>query len=236
MDVLGKALTDFQFENYTVDIKTSSSLDEKDVLPLTYLFRNFNEMPLIEQKALERCTGKILDVGCGAGSHSLYLQQNGFEVVALDQSQGAVEVCRARGVKNVVHAEFLKYSEKGFGTLLLLMNGIGISGRLERLPVFLNHAKRLLNPDGQILLDSSDIIYMFERENDGGYWVPANVDYYGEVQFQMSYKNEKGPIFDWLYVDFETLAVYAEKEDLHCEMIVEGNHYDYLARLTQKKY
>ena len=236
MDVLGKALMDFQSGNYTEDIKTTSSLKEEDVLPIPYLFRSFEEMPLMEQKALECCTGKVLDVGCGAGSHSLYLQRNGFEVLAMDQSPGAVAVCRARGIKKVVHAEFLKYSEKRFDTILFLMNGIGISGTLKRLPEFLKHSKQLLNPNGQILLDSSDIIYMFEKENDGGYWVPGNTNYYGEVQFQMNYKNEKGPIFDWLYVDFDTLGVYAEKEGLHCQMIVEGDHYDYLARLTQKRY
>lgn len=236
MDVLGKALMDFQAGNYREDIKTTSSLNEEDVLPLPYLFRNFDEMPSIEQKALEHCSGKVLDVGCGAGSHSLYLQQNGFEVVALDQSPGAIEVCIARGIKKVVHKEFLMYSEKEFDTVLLLMNGIGICGRLEKLPAFLKHATQLLNPNGQILLDSSDIIYMYEKDEDQGYRVPGNLDYYGEVQFQMSYKKERGPIFDWLYVDFDTLKVHAEKEGLHCEMIVEGNHYDYLARLIPKRY
>lgn len=236
MDILGKALRDFHTGHHMDDIKTFSSLDEEDILPIPYLFRNFEEMPSIEQKALELCKGKILDIGCGAGSHSLYLQQNGLEVVAMDQSFGAIQVCQARGVTNTVHIEFLKYIETGFDTLLLLMNGIGISGKLEKLPTFLKHAKRLLNPEGQILLDSSNIIYMFEKGEDGGYWIPGDVEYYGDVQFQMSYKNEKGPVFDWLYVDFETLTVYAERENLNCEMIVAGEHYDYLARLSRKKY
>ncbi|MEM8926806.1 MAG: class I SAM-dependent methyltransferase [Bacteroidota bacterium] len=171
MDILGKALLDFQTGDYTEDIKTFSSLNEEDILEVPYLFRNFNEMPLIEQKALAFCQGNVLDVGCGAGSHSLYLQENGFEVVGLDQSKGAIKVCKARGVKKTVCAEFLNFSETGFDTLLLLMNGIGISGKLERLAEFLNHTKKLLNPGGQLILDSSDIIYMFEKDEDGGYWV-----------------------------------------------------------------
>ena len=235
MDILGQALLDYQTGNYSVDIETTSSLNEDDTLPLPYLFRGFEEMPPIEQRALELCTGKILDVGCGAGSHSLFLQQKGKEVVALDQSAGAIKVCETRGIKKTVCSPFLHYSKTGFDTLLFLMNGIGISGKLEKLPNFLNHAKKLINLDGQILLDSSDIIYMYEKDQDGGYWIPGNCNYYGEVSFQMSYKNEKGPIFDWLYLDFETLFQYAKKENLDCELIVKGDHYDYLAKLSLKK-
>jgi SAM-dependent methyltransferase len=234
MDVFGKALSDFHYGNYAEDIKTTSSLNEEDVLPLPYLFRSFEEMPLLEQKALKLCRGKVLDVGCGSGSHSLYLQELGLEVVALDQSPGAIEVSRSRGVKKTKCTEFLSYSNSQFDTILLLMNGIGISGKLEKLPEFLNHLKGLLKPDGQILLDSSDIIYMFEEDSDGGYWIPGGVDYYGEVRFQMQYKNEKGPVFDWVYVDFNTLREFAAEESLNCELVLEGDHYDYLARLTTK--
>lgn len=231
MDILGKALLDFQSGDHTEDIKTTSSLNEEDCLPLPHLFRTFKEMPVLEQKAMQLCEGSILDIGCGAGSHSLHLQSQGMEVIALDSSLGAIEVCQRRGVKKVVCTNILTYSDKKFDTLLLLMNGIGLAGRIERLPSFLRHLKSLLKTDGQIITDSSNIIYMFEKEKDGGYWVPGGVDYYGEVSFQMQYKGEKGPIFDWLYLDFKTLSTYAQKEGLNCELIVEGPHYDYLARL-----
>lgn len=234
MDIFGQALLDFQKGNYTEDIKTLSSLEEEDWLPIPYLFRKFKEMPQIEKKALTMCRGKILDVGCGAGSHSLYLQNKGFDVVGLDQSKGAIDVCHNRGIHALVNTEFLNYIEDRFDTVLLLMNGLGIAGKIENLGVFLNHAKRLLKPNGQILVDSSDIIYMFENDEDGGYWVPGDLDYYGEVKFQMEYKKQKGPIFDWLYVDFTTLTKYADQVNLHCELIVEGDHYDYLAKLVLK--
>lgn len=233
-DVLGKALLDYHNGNYAEDITTFSSLDERDVLPLPYLFRTFDAMPDLEQQALLQCKGKILDVGCGAGSHSLYLQEKGFDVTALDISKGAVEVCKMRGVDNLVHSSILKYSGTKFDTLLLLMNGIGIVGRLEQLPNYLNHFKKLLNFEGNILLDSSDIIYMYDKDEDGGYWVPEHVDYYGEIEFIMEYKGLKSNPFHWLYLDYKTLENVAESNDFDCKIVSRGTHYDYLALLTLK--
>lgn len=234
-DILGRALLDYQNGNYTEDIKTYSSLDEEDKLPLPYLFRSYVEMPYLEKKALELCKGKILDIGCGAGNHSLYLQEQGQDVFAMDLSKGAIEVCVQRGVKKAFCEEILQFDLGKFDTLLLLMNGIGITGKLKNLDRIMNKLKSLLNPYGQILLDSSDIIYMFESDEDGGYWVPNDTNYYGEVDFYMKYKNLKSEPFPWLYIDFNTLSRTAENNNLDCQLICEGEHYDYLARLSLKK-
>lgn len=225
------ALIDFQKGNYSEDITTYSSLEEKDIIPLPYLFRDYDAMPLIEQKALDLCRGTVLDVGCGSGSHSLYLQNKGVDVTGLDESEGAVFTAKSRGVKNVVHSNIYDYSGTNFDTILLLMNGIGIAGQLNGLPFLLNHLEGLLNPGGQILVDSSDIIYMFEADDDGGYWIPDNGKYYGEVEFTMEYKGLKSVPFNWLYIDYNRLKQVAEQENLSCELVCEGTHYDYLARL-----
>lgn len=230
-DVFGTALLDYQNGNYSEDIRTYSSLDEEDVLPLPYLFRNYEDMPPLEQKALELCKGKVLDIGCGAGSHSLYLQQQGFDVTALDSSAGAVKTCEIRGIEQVVHSNIYDFKERKFDTLLMLMNGIGIVGRLENLNRFFDHLKSLLQPGGQILLDSSDIIYMFEADEDGGHWVPNSGSYYGEVQFTMRYKNLKTKPFPWLFVDYSKLEHAALENGLSCKLVSLGKHYDYLMRL-----
>lgn len=230
-DVFGTAVLEYQNGIPSEDIVTFSSLDEEDTIPLPYLFRDFDGMPEIEKKALGLCKGSILDIGCGAGSHSLYLQQRGLEVTALDSSKGAVETCRLRGVKNRVHTNILDFKDCKYDTLLLLMNGIGIVGQLENLAHFLVHLKSLLRPGGQILLDSSDIIYMFDEDDDGGRWVPDSGSYYGEVAFTMQYKNLKSEPFVWLYLDYRTLKRAATLNDLNCEIVKKGEHYDYLARL-----
>lgn len=238
-DVLGKALLDFQKGKNTQDITTVLTLnefleEEKDILPLSYLFRTYNEMPQLEKEALNLCKGTVLDIGCGAGAHSLYLQKKGIPVTALDTSLGAIETCKLRGVENYVHSKITDYSGQRFDTLLLLMNGIGIAGTLKGLKILLTHLKTLLNPGGQILLDSSDIIYMFDADEDGGHCSPLNGHYYGEVRFRMEYKKIEGEPFEWLYIDYNTLQNIVHGQDLHCELVREGEHYDYLTRITAK--
>ncbi|WP_157491661.1 class I SAM-dependent methyltransferase [Maribacter thermophilus] len=232
IDILGKALLDYHRGNYTEDIKTYSSLEEEDSLPLPYLFRDHEQMPVLEQKALQLCKGSVLDIGCGAGSHSLYLQEKGYDVTGLDQSKGAIKVCQERGLRQTIHNNLLDIEEKRFDTLLLMMNGIGIVGLLGNMDLYLNKMKSILKPNGQILLDSSDILYMFESDDDGGYWVPDNVNYYGEVTFYMEYKSEKAPPFNWLYLDFNTLKRAASYHGFNCELISNGQHNDYLAKLA----
>lgn len=235
MDVLGKALLDYYKGRYTEDLTTYSSLGDKDSLPLPYLFRDYKTMPILEQEALKHCSGRILDIGCGAGSHSLYLQDRGFSVTGLDRSPGAVAVCRLRGLKNVVCTDLYAYSGTKFDTLLLLMNGIGLAGQLDQLDQFFLHLKSLLHPEGQILLDSSDIIYMYEQDTDGGFWVRDMDIYYGQVTFTMEYLGEKSLPFSWLYLDYNTLLQVAKANDFNCELVSNGEHYDYLAKLTLKR-
>lgn len=230
-DILGKALLDYFHGKYTEDILTETNISEEDILPLPYFFRSFKEMPSIEQKALKLAKGKVLDAGCGAGSHALYLQQQGLDVFAIDLSPGAIEVCRLRGVKNAKVIDILKVSEQ-FDTIVLLMNGTGIFKTLENAPAYILHLKTLLKPGGQILIDSSDLIYMFDEDEDGGIWVTGDKDYYGELTFTMSYKGESTEAFDWLYLHFDLLNALAQEAGLQCELIMEGNHFDYLARLS----
>ncbi|MDB2606681.1 class I SAM-dependent methyltransferase [Zobellia sp.] len=234
IDVFGNAILDFQKGNYSEDIITFSSLDEEDVIPVPYLFRDFQEMPKLEQEALKLCNGSVLDIGCGAGSHSLHLQEKGHSVTALDYSKGAAETCNLRGIKNVIHADIYSFKNQKFDTLLLLMNGIGIVGKLNNTSKFFEHIKSLMNPGAQVLLDSSDIIYMFDEDEDGGVWVPDTGAYYGEIEFQMAYKNQKSDPFFWLYLDYKTLEMATEANGLSCKLVRNGEHYDYLAKLCLK--
>lgn len=228
-DLFGKALLDFYNGNTSEDIITSTNISEEDTLPLDYLFREYTEMPKIEKEALKLAKGHILDVGCGAGSHSLYLQEKGENVKAIDLSKGAIEVCKKRGVLNAELLPILEEKET-FDTILLLMNGTGIFQTLKALPEYLTHLKSLLNTNGQILIDSTDIKYMYEDE-DGGFWQDLNSGYYGELDYFLKYKDEEESPMKWLYLDFSTLVIACASVGLNCEKVAEGEHFDYLAKL-----
>lgn len=230
-DIFGLAVADFYFNNKPENILVHSEDFDDDEIPTEYLFRSFEEMPPLEQKALQLASGKVLDVGCCAGSHALFLQQKKLKVKAIDISEGAVEIAKQRGVKNAHEQDFLKLKNEKFDTILMLMNGSGIIGKLNNLTAFFAHAKSLLNPNGKILIDSSDLQYLFDADEDGGIWVNPN-QYYGELSYSISYKGEVSEKFNWLYIDFDSLSLAAESNGFTCELIQKGEHYDYLAMLS----
>lgn len=231
-DLFGKAILDYQTNSSPENIITSTSISEDDEMEVAYLFRSFDKMPAIEQKALQLANGKTLDIGCGAGSHSLYLQnERNINVHSIDISKNAIQACLLRGLKNIRAIDVLDLENEKYDTILLLMNGTGIFETLEKSTIYLQKLKSLLNPNGQILIDSSDIIYMFDEDEDGGKWIPSD-NYYGELTFSLQYKKEKEVDFPWLYMDYNTLQNAALANGLQCQLVLEGDHFDYLAQLT----
>jgi SAM-dependent methyltransferase len=231
-DPMGAAIADYQKRGKAAKLRVFSSFFDEDEIPVSQLFRSFEEMPPLEKTALQMATGKILDCGAGSGCHSLALQNMGKEVQAIDISPLSVETMQQRGVKQASQINlFDKHFIEKFDTILMLMNGSGIIGKLAYMPLFFNKMKQILTPGGCIYMDSSDLRYLFEEE-DGSIDIDLAGDYYGEVDFQMQYKQIKGESFDWLYIDFQTLKLYATQNGFSVELIEEGEHYDYLARLS----
>lgn len=230
-DPMGAAIRDYQNNGKASRLRVLSSMFDEDEMPVAHLFRTFNQMPRLEQKALSMAKGRVLDIGAGAGCHALVLQERGLEVKAIDISPLSCEVMKERGVKNAECVNLFNPQLQGkYDTLLLLMNGTGIAGKLNRLPMLLNRLKELLAEGGQILIDSSDLKYIYENE-DGSMDIDLNAPYYGEVDYQMQYKNIKGEPFDWLYTDHMLLASISKQCALNCEIVEEGDNYDFLARL-----
>lgn len=230
---MGAAIRDYFRQGKSAQLKVLSSLFDDDEMPVPHLFRSYDEMPPLEQRALNEARGKVLDVGAGAGCHALALQERGLDVTAVDISPLSCETMKERGVANVECVNiFNQRFQERFDTLLLLMNGTGIAGKLSRLPQLLSRLKQLMNPGAQILIDSSDLRYVYEDE-DGVLDVDLDGAYYGEVDYQMTYRNIIGKSFDWLYADSVVLAESCRQCGLKCEILAQGNHYDYLARIVQ---
>ncbi|WP_299701071.1 class I SAM-dependent methyltransferase [uncultured Pontibacter sp.] len=230
-DPVGTAIQDYLQGNKEAKIVVESNLTEDDVIAVDYLFRTSEEMPELELLALQECRGRVLDVGAGAGCHSLALQEQGLDVTALDISAGAVEAMKLQGIRHVLQQNVFELNAGDYDTLLLLMNGIGIAGDLAGLERFLEHAKKLLRPGGQILLESSDILYMFEEE-DGSVLLDLNAGYYGEVFYNMRYKAQETGEFKWLFIDPAILEDYATAHGYTFEQLYEGEYGNYLARLV----
>ena len=225
MDVFGKALIDF-YENGEADILwLHNSYDEPEEMPVDFFYRDDEDMPVLELQALQMCTGKVLDIGAGVGSHALVLQAFNIDVTAIDVSEAAVNIMKDRGVKKAFVQDIFTYKEK-FDTILMLMNGIGLTGTLPGFKDFLIRLKNLTNPNGQVLFDTSDIAYLYEDLPK-----PQN-HYYGEVSYQYEYKGEKGNWFNWLYIDQKTIKTIAAETGWASEIIFDDEEDQYLVRLT----
>ena len=228
---MGKAIADFNKGRRDGKLIVLSPMFEEDEIPVTTLFRAFKDMPKMEQKALKMAKGKTLDVGAGSGCHSLWLQDKGIDVTAIDISPYSIETMKERGIVNVREQDFFTLEEK-YDTILMLMNGIGIVGTLDKLPDFFKHIDKILADDGQLLCDSSDLCYLYD-DKDGIAELMDSDKYYGELEYTMCYDEVKGDSFPWLYIDANTLRNYAEANGFKMEIVRRGEHYDYLARITR---
>ena len=233
---MGAAICDYFRYGKAGKLIVHSSDFEDDEIPVADLFRTYAQMPQLEQIALDEATGRILDVGAGSGCHSMALKEMGKDCVAMEISQLSVEVMLERGLDaRLVNLYDESFKEK-FNTVLMLMNGSGIIGRLENMEMFFRKMKQILAPGGCILMDSSDLRYLYEDE-DGSFEIDLADEYYGLLDYQMEYvpfnrtASVLGESFDWLYVDFDTLSFYAEQNGFVAELVAEGEHYDYLAKL-----
>ncbi|HYW96619.1 MAG TPA: class I SAM-dependent methyltransferase [Bacteroidales bacterium] len=230
-DVLGLALIDYQDTQRNKEIVVRSPDFEEDIIPVPWYFRREDQLPALESKALDLCRGRILDAGAGAGSHALILQDKGLDVTALDVSEGACKVMRERGLNTVVHQDLFTLTGMRFDTVLMIMNGIGLVGTVAGLKSFLGRLPLLLNPGGQVIFDSTNLIYLLQQE-DGSILMNLNEVYFGEIEYQLEYEGFISEPFGWLYIDFDTLEWLAEEAGLTAELVAEGENMNYLATIT----
>lgn len=231
-EILGIALESFEKGNHSASLIIHSPDFDPDIQPLGYYFRSWEQMPEIEKMALENARGKILDIGAGAGCHSLELQKRGAEVSALELSKKACKLMKKRGIINLINSDIFGMAQSRFDTLLMLMNGIGLVGNISGLQIFLAHAKSWMNPGGQILLDSANLSHIFNESENEELENAFERPYFGEIEFVMEFEGVKSDSFTWLYIDFDSLCFYAEREGYIPELLMEDDNYQYLARLS----
>ena len=225
-DLHGKAILDYYKGNDEATLILHNSYGDPDEMPVEVFFREEEDLTTLEHLALIESKGRVLDLGAGAGAHALVLQSRGFEVFALENSPGCVDVMRRSGVRNVLFEDFRKHQGQ-YDTVLILMNGMGLAGTLAQVEGFLQTCAKLLSPGGQILVDSSDISYLYE---DG---TPKPKGYFGEVRYRYEFQETQGEWFDWLYVDQRMLAEKVSAVGMELEILMTDENDQYLACITR---
>lgn len=229
MDPLGQAILDYHRSGQDLPIRSWIDDEEEPLLYPSSFFRKENAMEAIEKTAMSLCCGKVLDVGAGAGCHSLILQSRGYDLTSLDHSVLSCEVMELRGLKKVICSEAMSFSGDSFDTILLLMNGFGIAQTEEKMPGFLFHLKSLLKPGGSIIGESTDILYMMEN-NVNALEVDLSRGYYGEVEFKLRYGGTEAK-FPWIYPDEYLLEDIASQAGLRFKIIERGERHNFLCKL-----
>jgi len=163
----------------------------------------FRRWPAHHRQAMRLVRGRVLDVGAGAGRVSLHLQERGHDVVAIDNSPGAIEVCRRRGVRDARLLDFADVDESlgTFDTIVLLGNNFGLFGSPSRAKRLLRKLRRLTSEDARILAESRDV------STSGGADAPWHVAYRkrnvergrlpGQIRIRIRFRTIIGPWFDY---------------------------------------
>jgi|TARA_B110000285_G_scaffold225800_1_gene284555 SAM-dependent methyltransferase len=234
MSVFEQSIIKYHLSKTEFPFSVRTNFGDDQTYYASYFYRSYEVMPDIEQLALDNCKGKILDVGAGTGSHSLYLQEKGFDVTAIEISESFCEVLIERGVKSVLCQDYYTLKGLKFDTAIFMMNGIGISKTIDGFIKLLNKLKELLNKDGVAYIDSADIIYMFDTPEDLKYY-EEEVEYYGEIEYHVSDDKNNDPPFQWLFIDKKMLSYIAEANGFGCEIMLENDYKAYLAKLWIKE-
>ena len=226
-DIHGKAILAHHLGERTMELKLHNSYGPVDNIPIDIFFKEADDFDDLENMALSHCRGTVLDIGAAAGAHALFLQSFGANITALDSSPGCVQTMKLLGMKNLIQQDYRQH-QMTYDTLLLLMNGIGIAGTLDQLPDFFSKCKSLLKDGGQLILDSSDISYLY---SDG---LAKPRHYYGEIRYRYEYDHEQGDWFDWLYIDPIKLNLAAKTSGFEMEILHTDTNNQYLAKLQLK--
>lgn len=172
-------------------------------------FADYTHWPIHHRRAMRYAKGRVLDVGCGAGRHALYLQRRGLDVLGIDVSPHAVAVCRRRGLRGVRVMSTTRVSSAlgTFGSVLMLGNNFGLLANRVRGRWLLRRLHSITDPDARIIAESVDP-YLTDN--------PFHLAYHrrnrqrgrmaGQLRIRVRYQKYATPWFDYLIVSRTEMA------------------------------
>ncbi|MGE5139034.1 MAG: class I SAM-dependent methyltransferase [Rudaea sp.] len=194
----------------------------KDTEDLSWYLTSFRSFPTYEKQALKLARGRVLDVGCGAGRHALYLQRRGLRVTGIDNARCLVELARRRGVRDARLANAcsrLPFADGEFDTVLLFGNNLGMCGSPFKFRRMLRELHRVTSPEGRILAttrmpSTTDPV---SRE-----YLARNIEKgrpIGNMRLRLSFEGEQGGWFDLLLFSPTDLMQATAKEGWRLEAV-----------------
>lgn len=195
-------------------------------------FSGYEDWPMIQKKAIEFVKGRVLDVGCGAGRHSIYLQNKGFDVLGIDVSPLAIKICELRGLKNakVMAVEVLNFKPNSFDTIIMLGNNFGLFGDFKKAQRLLKRFHKVTSRDALIIAETRD---PYKTDN------PAHLRYHernrrrgrmgGQIRMRHRFRQYVGKWFDYLFVSKEEMKEILEGTGWTAEIFIEPEDSQYIA-------
>jgi len=207
-------------------------------LPKIY-FSSYDEWSSSEKKAMEYVKGRVLDVGCGAGRHSLFLQEKGFDVLGIDLSPLSEKVCKLRGLRKVqvMSIEEVNFKPDSFDTILMMGNNFGLFGSFKKAQRLLKKFHKMTSKTALIIAVTNDV---YKTDN------PAHLDYQktnrekgrmsGQVKLRIRYQKYATPWFDYLMVSKEEMQTILKGTRWHVKQFLDSEESNYIAIIEKNNY
>ena len=201
-------------------------------------FSEYVDWPDIEQKAIGHVQGRILDIGCGAGRHALYLQRKSFVVTGIDNSPGAIKVCKRRGLDLALVRrinEVDKFDPDSFDTVLMMGNNFGLFGSAQVAKELLKKLSRITSPTARIIAgtrnpyrtDDADHL-QYHKLNKRRGRMP------GQIRMRVRFGKIVGEWFDYLFVSPEEMQDILSQTDWQIAKFIDSNTANYFAIIEKK--
>ena len=195
-------------------------------------FLEHEDWPVFERKAIESVKGRVLDIGCGAGRHSLHLQKKGLNVLGIDSSPLAIKICGLIGIKKarVMSIEEVDFKPDSFDTIIMMGNNFGLLGSFEKARKLLKRFHKITSKNGLIIASTRDT---YKTEN------PDHLEYHrlnrergrmsGQLRIRVRFRKYVGRWFDYLIVSKKEMQEILKGTGWKIKEFIDSDNSEYIA-------
>jgi len=217
-------------------VEREDNLISTSTWPSRY-FGEYSTWAKREKQAMRLVTGRVLDIGCGAGRHGLYLQQKGFDVTGIDNSPGAIKVCKLRGHKKarlLSITDISRFQNGSFDTVLMMGNNFGLFGSYNQARRLLKQMYRITSPEGQIIAETVDPYSTTDPLHTGYHGFNRRRGRMGgQLRIRLRHNKVIGPWFDYLLVSQAEMKKILQDTGWQIKRVLQDKGPGYTAVITK---